>query len=93
MTTRDGKKLLHALDLSYDPEAETFDIEQQQGLGQEEPDQDDEGDKAADNIAQAIRDAGLGDKLDNAADKIAAAIREAARALSSNASAEHRRNK
>jgi hypothetical protein len=35
----------------------------------------------------------LGDKLDNAADKIAAAIREAARALSSNASAEHRRNK
>jgi hypothetical protein len=83
VTMAEGKKLLGALDLHYDPNAETFDVKQQQGLEAEEPDED----EAADAIAR-IRDAALGEKLDN----IATAISEAARALSSNASAERQRN-
>jgi hypothetical protein len=78
LTTPDGKKLLRALDLTCDPEAETFKVKQQEGLGIEEPDADDEDDNVADTIATA-----LGDKVDKAADKIAKAITNAARAWSS----------
>jgi hypothetical protein len=88
LTSPDGKTLLCPLGLDFEKETGTFDIKQQQGLGAKEPDADDEDDKAADTIAQAIRDAALGDKLDRAADTIAAAIREAARALSSKTPAE-----
>jgi hypothetical protein len=93
LTTPDGKKLLHALDLNFDPESETFNVKLQQGIGTEEPASDDEGDKAEDTIATAIRDAALGDKLDRAADTIAAAIREAARALRSKAPVEREKNR
>lgn len=57
LTTQGGKKLLRALDLNYDPKAETFGVKQQQGSGTKEPTSDDQIDKAAEKIATAIREA------------------------------------